>query len=216
MIVYLPSCKFTAMHPETSSRFVRWLEGRDVHIHGCCKSGVSRFGAGDTVLCVCLSCLMTAEENAPDARSISVYEYLLEQPDFPWPDLHGEHITVQDCFRARSRPALREAARECLRRCRAEVAELPDRGETCEFDGVFLMNPIPTPTRNAAPKAFDELSRHVRLLAPEEQTRLMREHAAQISTKRVVAVCNGCESGLKRGGANATQLLDLIASRLEY
>ena len=214
MIYSLPSCKFTENHPRSNERLSAWLSGHGVSVLGCCKASLGRFAAGDTVLYACLSCMLITEERSPAANARPVWEYLLEQPDFPWPDLNGERIAVQDCLRARSRPRLRAAVRECLRRSDAEVIELPDRGETCGFDGTFLMNPIAPVTMNAAPKAFTALSRFVELLPPEEQIARMKVHAASLPDALVVAYCNGCEAGLKKGGANVVHLLELLCSRL--
>ena len=214
MIYSLPSCKFTENHPQTSGRLSAWLSGRGVNVLGCCKASLGRFAAGDTVLFACLSCMLITEENSPSASVRSVWEYLLEQPDFPWPELNGERIAVQDCLRARDRPRLRAAVRECLRRSGAEVVELPARGETSCFDGTFLMNPIAPVTMNAAPKAFTGLSRFVEVLPPDEQTARMKAYAASLPDVRVAAYCNGCEAGLKRGGAKVVHLLELLCSRL--
>ena len=214
MIYYLPSCKFTENHPEASARLCNWLAGRGVSVLGCCKASLGRFAAGDTVLYACLSCMLITEENSPAAKVRSVFEYLLEQPDFPWPDLNGEQIVVQDCLRARDRPVLRAAVRECLHRSGAAIIELPDRGETCRFDGAFLMNPIDPVAMNAAPKAFTELSRFAEIMPSDAQSARMKAHAAALPKTRVAAYCNGCEAGLKKGGANVVHLLELICSRL--
>ena len=214
MICYLPSCAFTAKHQETAARLGAWLEKKGVRVCGCCKECGGSFGAGDTVLFNCMSCMLTAEENSPLAAVKSVYGFLTEQPDFPWPDLGGERIAVQDCFRAREHAGVRAAVRGMLRRMNAAVVELPDRGETCTFDGVFLMNPLPARTVAAAPKACAKLQRFVTPLPEAEQLERMREHAAAIGPVRVAAYCNGCLAGLKKGGADAVHVLDLACARL--
>ncbi len=214
MIWYLPSCAFTRRHPETSERFCTWLKDRGVGIAGCCKEHGGEFAPGDTVLYNCVSCVLSVEEQSPGAHPLSVYEYLLDKDDFPWPDLNGEEIVIQDCLRARSRTALQAAAREDLKRMNARPVELADRGASCTFDGVFLMKPLPERTIHAAPRAYGEIANFVTLRSEDEQERLMREHAALIAPRRAAAYCNSCFAGLLKGGANAVHLLDLICSRL--
>ena len=62
-------------------------------------------------------------------------EFLLTRRDFPWPDLRGETITLQDCFRARGKTSLQDAARECLRRMNARIVEMPDSRDAETYDG---------------------------------------------------------------------------------
>ncbi len=52
----------------------------------------------------------------PQIKSISVWEILDEDNDFPWPDYHDEAITVQDCWRTYDNRALQNAVRSILSR----------------------------------------------------------------------------------------------------
>jgi len=214
MICYLPSCAFKAKHERTAAALGAWLPEKGVSVCGCCKECGGSFGPGDTVLFNCMSCMLTAAERSPQCTTKSVYEYLLQQPDFPWPDLNGEHIAVQDCFRARDRADVRTAVRGMLRAMNAAVVELPEGGETCTFDGVFLMKPLPERTIAAAPVACSRLAKFITPKSEEEQLAAMRAHAASIGDVRVAAYCNGCLAGLKKGGANAVHVLDLACARL--
>ena len=91
---------------------------------------------GDTVLTNCSSCAIITDEMSPQADEMSIYEYLLADESFPWPDYHGEVVTVQDCYRAAHKPAVQKAVRECLNRMNMRPAELEENYERTRFDGI--------------------------------------------------------------------------------
>ena len=215
MIYYLPSCNFKRMYPEVSEKLQAWFSAKEgFTVAGCCKPSQKLFKEGDTVLNNCCSCAIITEEQSPQVRSMSVYEYLLTDDAFPWPDLHGEHITVQDCFRARDHREEQEAIRNMLLKMNAVPAELEENYEKCSFDGVWLFAPK-LPQEKFAPKTFGEINKKYITPVPEEEWEArMKEHAAEIKTDRVAAYCNACITGLKMGGANAVHILELAAGRL--
>lgn len=215
MIYYLPSCNFKRLFPETSVKLQTWFAAKEgFTVAGCCKPSQKLFKEGDTVLNNCCSCAIITEEQSPQVESLSVYEYLLTDEAFPWPDLNGEHITVQDCFRARHHRQEQEAVREMLRRMNAVPVELEENFEKCTFDGVWLFSPK-LPQEKFAPNTFGEINRHYITPVPEEEWEdRMKAHAALIQTERVAGYCNACITGLKMGGADAVHILQLAVQNL--
>ncbi len=141
MYVYYPSCNFQRAFPETAKKIRAWLQTQpDVKIAGCCRVTDGLPQAGDTIVTVCMSCMRMLDEVRPEIPQISLFEFLLTRPDFPWPELKGETFTLQDCFRARGRHALQDAVRACLRRANAEIAELPVNRDAADYDGTFLLH----------------------------------------------------------------------------
>jgi len=209
MIWYLPSCKFKAAFPDVSTRIQAYLRTKDVEITGCCRVSQEKFQPGDTVLNNCCSCMLITEEKSPDTEGMSLYEFLLQDPDFPWPDLQGERITVQDCFRARDHRNEQEAIREMLKRMNAVPVELEDNYEKCTFDGVWLFSPK-IPQEKFAPKAFGDINRnHITPVPQDQWEEKMKEHAALYTTDRVACYCNACLAGVKMGGADGVHILEL-------
>ena len=66
-----------------------------------------------------------------------VTEFEARMPDddetFPYPNHHGEAVTVQDCWRSKENAAEQEAVRKLLRRMNFEVVELEENRERTKF-----------------------------------------------------------------------------------
>ena len=212
MYIYYPSCNFQKNFPDTARRVRAYLDAQpDVRIAGCCHLTNDVPMAGDTIVTVCMSCMRTLAELRPDIPQISLFELLLTRTDLPWPDLGGEALTVQDCFRARGREGLQDAVRECLRRMNARPVELEANRDAADFDGSFLLHdPYPQNLREA-PKYFAEyLPPHLTVLPEARWKEVYRAQAAKYTTPRVVGYCNTCVAGARQGGADATHLAELI------
>lgn len=111
-VYYLPSCKYKELHALSSQKIRTYLRAKPDHvIADCCKKSQSLFHDGDTVLTNCSSCAIITDEASPQANEMSIYEYLLADEAFPWPDYRGEEIIVQDCYRAAHKPAVQKAVR---------------------------------------------------------------------------------------------------------
>ena len=210
MYICYPSCNFQKLFPDAAKKMRTYLNTReDVKIAGCCHvtNGVPQ--EGDTILTVCMSCMHVLAELRPEIPQRSVFEYLLDQPDFPWPDLGGETITIQDCFRARGNHALHRAVRECLRRCNAEAVEMPHNRDEEEYDGSFRLHaPYPQNVKEA-PEYFGEyLPRHVTIVPEEQWPEKFREKL--YTTRRVACYCSTCTTAAREGGADALHLAELV------
>ena len=215
MFVYLPSCKFTQACPEASRKIREYLAKKeDVRVAGCCSIAVKEMTAADTAVTVCMSCSGIVRETGGQGREISIWEYLLADDEFPWPDFGGEAITIQDCWRARGNADLHDAVRECMRRMNITVVEIAENREKCEFDGVWRMNPLPAAAAKRAPVFFGEAAKAAAPVPKEEQPQRMKDWVAQYTTDRAVGYCNACVSGMKLGGANALHLMELAVRDL--
>ena len=209
---YYPSCNFQRLFPDTAKRIQAFLQTReDVRIAGCCHKTQQLPQEGDEILGVCMSCLLGLAEMRPDVPCRSLFEYLLELPDFPWPDLSGEALTLQDCFRARGNHALQDAVRACLARCGATVVEMPHNRDEEDFDGSFRFHAPYEQSLRDAPHYFGEvLPPFVTPIPEEDWPARFREHAALFATRRVVCYCNTCTTAARQGGADAVHLAELL------
>lgn len=217
MIVYLPSCKFTQACPGASRRIQAYMARQaDVRVAGCCSMAVREMTAEDTAVTACMSCSAIVRETGAQGREISIWEYLAADPDFPWPDMGGEAITLQDCWRARDNSGLHVAVRECMRKMHIRIVELPENREACGFDGVWRMNPPPAAAVKRAPVFFGDVAANGLTPVPrEEQPARMAAHVSQYTTERAVTYCNACLNGMKAGGANALHLMELAVMNID-
>ena len=216
MFVYLPSCNFTATCPQASKWMKDYLAQKpDVKVAGCCRPTQKTLTADDTVLSICLTCSAITHEVSPQAGEESLWEYLLTDESFPWPDYHGEEMVIQDCWRARNKPAMQHAVRECMKRMNIVPIELEENFEKTRFDGVWLYNPVVQKNLDIAPEYFTHIrDNDVELLPPEEQKARMVEWAKQYGDHRVVTYCTACLKGTLLGGAKGVHLMQLMTRTL--
>ena len=126
MIYYLPGCTTAALHPEAAARLKAYIMRNGMPEAPCCKEDVSILQEGDTVITCCTNCDLMFAERTPYIKVVSAYEYLLGDPEFPWPDLDGAEMTLQDCWRERDNRVIQDAVRECLKRMNVSVEVFAD------------------------------------------------------------------------------------------
>ncbi|MBQ2655120.1 MAG: hypothetical protein IJF95_00640 [Erysipelotrichaceae bacterium] len=215
MYHYLPSCKVKQIHPETSLKIQNYLRSKEVEICGCCRISQDLFHSGDTVVTNCTSCAIITDERSPQCKEMSLYEYLLEDASFPWPDHHGERITVQDCYRTIHKPEVQKAVRECLKKMNMIPVEIEENYEKTRFDGPFRYQEIQAGNLRLAPEYFNKMAKeYIEVLAEEDQIKRMEAWAKQYTTDRVVVYCNSCLKGVQMGKANGVHIIDLLADNL--
>lgn len=211
MYAYFPSCNFTKASPDTSKRVRRYLEEvHGIRTIGCCRPGHKKLSEEETALTICQSCSTIIRENT-GREDVSIFQFLDKDPNFPWPDYHGEEITLQDCWRAEGKHELHEAVRGVLRKMNMKVVELEENRDQSQFCGVFRYNPMREDNIRLAPRYFvDQMEGKLELHTPEEQQALMEENGKRYHTERVAVYCNSCLRGLLAGGVNGVHVMDLI------
>ena len=219
MYIYLPSCNFSAASPESSRKIRAYLARKPkVRVAGCCRKEQAAMQPEDVVISICLTCSAITREVSPQVTEMSFWEYVLTDPAFPWPDFHGERITLQDCWRARHLPVLHRAVRACLRRMNFQIVELDANKECAQFDGTWLFNRTGVErNRSIAPVFAAEAERCLTPLPEAEQRSRMEEHARQYATERIVAYCNACLAGIRLGTQSqkrGVHLMDLLTDKL--
>ena len=214
--VFLSSCKNKAFYPEASAKLKDYLiDGGYIDEYaGCCKPGGPKhrdLEPGADAIVLCHTCHAIVEEHEPVATVTPVFDIILNDPAFPFPDYGGEAITVQDCWRARGRHDIHDAVRALLRKMNMEPVELEENRDESRFCGLTLLNKLPAQMAELAPKRYGSLEPGLFEPRPlDEQMRMMQEQVSRIATPRVVSYCFACDGGLQRGGADSVALLDLL------
>ena len=232
---YVASCVFTEGAPALSRKIQAYVRRRfGLPIIRCCvdKYKVAEFEQrmpedyraewraikhfehfppGSTMVSICHNCSAIFEERHPDIHCESIWELILSDEKFHYPNHGGEPITVQDCWRSKENIAEQEAVREILRRMNFQVVELPENHERTKFCGYSLYQPQPPRNPALAPKRFLHGAKGLFQPHTDEQKRkLMQDHCAQITTETVAAYCHYCLRGLKLGGVKAFHLAELL------
>ena len=170
-----------------------------------------KFPPGSTMISICHNCSAIFEERHPEIQRESLWEFILGDKSFEYPNFGGEAITIQDCWRSKENLSEQEAVREILRRMNLKIVEMPENRAETKFCGVSLYQPQPPRNPKLAPRRFlHDAQGLFREHTPEQKKSLMQEHCAQIRTEKVVAYCHYCVRGLKLGGKTAYHLTELL------
>lgn len=231
--IYIASCVFTKQYPNISEKIQRYLKERFyMRIIRCCvpnykieafeKSmpdgyrerwkgipSYQEFKSGEVMVSICHNCSAIFQESKPDVKVKSIWELVLEDDRFPFPDYHQEEMALQDCWRTRGNVKEQAAVRELLRKMNVKIVEMPYNHE--DFCGVSLYQPSPPRNLKLAPNRFVvNASGKFMPYTKEDQEKLMKEHCAKISTEKAVAYCHYCVTGLKIGGKKGIHLAELL------
>ena len=209
-LVYFPSCKFTAKYPQTSQAIQRYLQGK-ARVAGCCRPGLDELTEGDTAVYICNTCAAFLRESSRAKTVLSLWEVVLGDSDFPFPDHRGRVMTVQDCWRAYDGLAAQEAVRTLLAQMGVETLELPDHHRRTAFCGCTFSTPPPPHYARYAPWRLEEELRPLCVpCPPQERKARMEAHCRQIPTNEVVCSCVSCANGIELGGKQAVHLAQLL------
>ena len=232
---YVASCVFTEDSPQLRQRIQNYITHRfHIPMIRCCVANYKveefeqrmpewyrnewhnikhyvQYPAGSTMVSLCYNCAAVFEEQHPQINRLSLWELILSDDKFQYPDLHGERITLQDCWRSKENRAEQDAVREILRRMNIEIVELAENHENTKFCGYSLYQHQPSRNAKLAPKRFVEGAKGLFVdHTQDEKRQLMEEYCAQILTDKVIAYCHYCIRGLKLGGKNAIHLAELL------
>lgn len=232
---YIASCVFTAKYPKLSYTIQQYFAERfhaqvvrcctpryklkkyedlmpeAYHDNWCALPDSGHFETGDTVYSICHNCTDILQETKPQVKVKSVWEQILTDKAFVYPDYHGKEMAVQDCWRSYDNRAEQNAVRELLKRMNIHAIELPNHYEKADFCGTTLYAPCVKRNAVLAPHRFVEnAAGKFQPCTPDEQKKLMQEYCRQLPTQNVVTYCHYCQTGLELGGANAVHLASLL------
>lgn len=235
MRYYIAGCVFTFKYPQLSQRIQEYVARLgDVEIVRCCTPkykpeeiankmpesyraqwcelpDTGRFQAGDVVYSICHNCTAILKETRPDITVKSIWELILEDADFPYPNHGGRSVVVQDCWRSHDDRREQDAVRNLLTKMNIRYREQEESFDKTDFCGVSLYAPCIPRNAKLAPKRFVENA--VGKFIPRssaEQAELMKSYCHRFGAEEVVSYCHYCQDGLMLGGARATHLAQLL------
>lgn len=231
---YIASCVFTEEYPQLSKKIQKYVAKKNLPIIRCCVANYrvedfenkmpenyredwkkiphyKKFPSGSTMISLCHNCAAIFQEMHKDIFCKSLWEFILEDKNFIYPDLHGEKITVQDCWRQKENFSEQNAVREILKKMNVEIVELEENFERTNFCGFSLYQPQPPRNAKLAPKRFVENAKgFFEEHTQEEKEILMKNYCEQIQTEKVIAYCHYCVRGLRLGGKKTFHLAELL------
>lgn len=232
---YIASCVFTREEPELSVKIQNYLSDRfNMPMMRCCVSNFkvdeftqampewlkprwkdmpqyTELTANDTIVYACHNCAAIFQETKPEISRVSLWEFILHDKNFHFPDYSREKITLQDCWRSFDNRAEQDAVRLLLRKMNIDVVELEENYEKTQFCGISTYMPSSPRNLKLAPKRFVQNAQGKFIPhTEEEQEKLMKEYCKKITTEKVVAYCHYCTKGLRLGGKKAVHLGALL------
>lgn len=210
--IYFPSCNFTKDSLEAAKRIRTYLKER-MSVAGCCRIDKLNYPQGSMALYFCQACRETLESRVPGQFTLqNLFNYLVEDPDFPWPDYSGLTVTVQDCWRDREHPEIFAAVRTALKKMQVSVVEMEENREHSVYCGTLHFEPKTPETIELMAAQDNKAISHM----PEEvQIRLMREQVEKFPCELAVTYCNRCKAGIRMAGGKGVHLMELAAGTYE-
>lgn len=233
---YIASCNFTSQFPELSLRIQKYAEERyGLTVVRCCIPNYklkmneekmpegrlreawkslpdsAAFESGDEIYSLCHNCNNIIEEMHEGVHVHSLFELIDQDDAFVFPDFHGMHAFVQDCWRSRERKEEQDAVRSLLTKMNIHFEEAREHHEQTDFCGISLLRPQPARNPRLAPKQYVEQAEGKFLEhTEEEQKKLMEEYCMQFGKEKVICYCHYCLEGLLAGNADACHLAHLL------
>lgn len=232
---YIASCVFSTQFPALSFKIQKYIRERfGMPIVRCCIPNYkvreyeekmqaeyrvswaglpdcAGFEEKDTVYSICHNCSNIIEETKNNVKVLSLWELILEDEKFNYPDYSGLKVTIQDCWRSKERTSEQMAVRALLKKMNIDYLEIDGNFEKTEFCGASLYRPQPARNPKLAPmhykiKAVGKFIPHTE----EEQKTIMTDYCRQYDTDIVVCYCHYCLEGLKMGGKDGKHIGELL------
>ena len=141
-----------------------------IQLHQICCCHNPCLPTGSVIINVCAGCDRRFRTLYDGISTISLWELLCRQDQFPFPDYHGMEVSIHDPCPVRNTPAVHRAVRELLGKMNIKVVETEKRGENSICCG-------------------DSLYPHHSM---EEIRSAMKRRADSMPCSRVVVYCVSC------------------------
>jgi len=233
---YIASCVFSLNFPELSAQIQEYIKRRfdDITIIRCCIPGYkvmeyeenipasinaewralnhcAEFMPGDTVYSICHNCSNIIEETNPGVNVKSLWELILSDKSFPYPDHSGMSAVIQDCWRSKERSDEQNAVRELLGKMNIAFLETSPNLQDTDFCGTSLYRAQPSRNPAIAPRHYrDNIDGKFIPHTEEEQKAIMQSYCSRFEGKTAVCYCHYCLEGLLVGDADAKHIAQLL------
>ena len=176
--------------PELAQKVSAFLNitGSDIPIHSLCCHHDPLLPQGTRIINVCAGCDKRFRSLYKGITTISLWEVLADSLDFPFPDYHGQRMSIHDACPTRTETRVHNAVRSLLSRMNISIVE-PERTRTeaiCCGDSFYGV--LPT----------------------NEVKAQMKNRADQMPVENVVVYCVSCVKSMYIGGKRPRYLVDLL------
>lgn len=190
--VYAPGCALMIYKPELAEKISDFLKESlgDIPKHLICCRHEPNIRKGTQVINTCAGCDKRYRELYEGISTVSLWEILIENNSFPYPDYKGMKMTIHDACPTKTEERVHFAIRKLLEKMNIEIIE-------------------PRNTRDKAVCCGDSFYGILPLEGVKEQ---MRKRADEMPCEDVVVYCVSCIKAMHIGGKKPRYILDLLFS----
>lgn len=232
---YIASCVFTAWHPNLSKKIQEYVKNRfdikpvrccmpdfkvneyaekmpeDYRDEWCALSNTLDFKNAERVFTICHNCTNLICDTYPEINVTSLWELILSDEDFVYPDYGHQTMYLQDCWRAAESLGEQLAVRKLLEKMNIDIIELPDNFEKTRFCGRSFYKLKYIRESRRAPKNHPlNTNPEAPIPSDDEQISMMRSYCKDFADTPVVCYCHYCLEGISKGGAKGYHLAELL------
>lgn len=201
MDYYFPSCNFQQIFPVLSKKIQSNL--LQLKMVKCCREDAGYLKKEDRAVAVCTNCILILKERT-EAQVVSLYDVILHDEKFIFPDLIGQEFVIQHC--AKSDDTLKNNIESIMIKMGATI-ELSSEKKYC---GTQFMQPVGQRNLEAAYKTFSAMNQKIDALTKRQQKIKIEELIELYSGKIIVTYCNSCYCTLSKYGAKVIHVAELL------
>ena len=192
--LYSPGCSLTKREPQLGKKAYEYLNkslGNVDLYSACCRSG-KPIPEGAVVINTCPGCDETFGSISEDIKTITLWEIICSNGDFPFPMYDNIKLTIHDACPMRKRPHVHEAVRKILERMNIKITEAKYHGESSVCCGYSYKGE----------------------LTDDEVRNKMKERTSSMPVEDICVYCMGCFNAMTIGGGKPLHLADLLFGRV--
>lgn len=188
--VYAPGCALMIYKQSLAGKVLEFLNKDSGHIseHLICCKHEPKLEKGTCVINTCAGCDRRFRELYEGISTVSLWEILADNDDFPFPDYGGKEMSIQDACPTRTEERVHRAVRKLLQRMNIKVIE-PENNCTkavCCGDSFYGVLPV------------------------EQVKEQMKRRAGEMPCEDVAVYCISCIKSMHIGGKRPHYILDLL------
>ncbi|MFH1179153.1 MAG: heterodisulfide reductase-related iron-sulfur binding cluster [Candidatus Bathyarchaeota archaeon] len=187
--VYAPGCALTIYKPHLAEKMHEIMNntlGEMERLDICCRNHPD-ISDGAQVINTCPGCDRRYKQNYAESTTISVWE-VLAKSSFPFPNYHGQKMTILDACPTRDQSRVHNAIRTLLQKMNIQIIE-------------------PEKTRTTGTCCGDS---YYGSLSVGEVKEMMQKRASEMPVTDVVVYCVSCSQSMYIGGKKPHYLVDLL------
>ena len=189
-LFFNPGCALSIYKPDMEVRLLKYLRDNYNHVelHKICCHHNPLLPIGSMIINVCSGCDRRFRTLYEGIHTLSIWEVIDNQNNFPLPDYNGMKMSVHDACPIREKPQIHKAVRNLLKKMNIDIVETKMHGTKSICCGDDLYGRVPL----------------------KEIHKAMKRRADSMPCEDVAVYCISCIKSMHIGGKKPHYLLDLL------